>query len=142
MYTWVLFGCLCNSVNRLTGDCSGLYQQDDMMVLTRKREMCEAENTWPLEKGVLCPAALPSEKCVGAIWLSCLVRSSPCIDVCTKCALKLFCNSHCLSLGLDTECSELLLTMDDFVQAATKLQPSVSEPELLRYKLIRQRFTA
>uniref|UniRef100_A0ACB8G9J0 Uncharacterized protein n=1 Tax=Sphaerodactylus townsendi TaxID=933632 RepID=A0ACB8G9J0_9SAUR len=44
--------------------------------------------------------------------------------------------------GLDTEKSELLLTMDDFVQAATKLQPSVSEPELLRYKLIRQRFTA
>nr|XP_056708680.1 peroxisome biogenesis factor 6 isoform X2 [Euleptes europaea] len=44
--------------------------------------------------------------------------------------------------GLDSESSELLLTMDDFVQAATKLQPSVSEPELLRYKLIRQRFTA
>ncbi|XP_015281731.1 PREDICTED: peroxisome biogenesis factor 6 [Gekko japonicus] len=44
--------------------------------------------------------------------------------------------------GLDTESSELLLTMEDFVQAATKLQPSVSEPELLRYKLIRQRFTA
>ncbi|XP_077192458.1 peroxisome biogenesis factor 6 isoform X2 [Paroedura picta] len=44
--------------------------------------------------------------------------------------------------GLDTESSELLLTMDDFVQAAMKLQPSVSEPELLRYKLIRQRFTA
>ncbi|XP_054840451.1 peroxisome biogenesis factor 6 isoform X2 [Eublepharis macularius] len=44
--------------------------------------------------------------------------------------------------GLDTESSELLLTMDDFVQAAEKLQPSVSEPELLRYKLIRQRFTA
>ncbi|XP_060104162.1 peroxisome biogenesis factor 6 isoform X2 [Heteronotia binoei] len=44
--------------------------------------------------------------------------------------------------GLDTESSELLLTMDDFVQAATRLQPSVSEAELLRYKLIRQRFTA
>ncbi|XP_028580738.2 peroxisome biogenesis factor 6 [Podarcis muralis] len=44
--------------------------------------------------------------------------------------------------GLDTETSDLTLTMEDFVQAATRLQPSVSEPELLRYKLIQQRFAA
>ncbi|XP_070590741.1 peroxisome biogenesis factor 6 isoform X2 [Erythrolamprus reginae] len=44
--------------------------------------------------------------------------------------------------GLDTESSELTLTMDDFVQAATRLQPSVSEMELLRYKLIQQKFPA
>uniref|UniRef100_A0ABM5FHX5 Peroxisomal ATPase PEX6 n=1 Tax=Pogona vitticeps TaxID=103695 RepID=A0ABM5FHX5_9SAUR len=43
--------------------------------------------------------------------------------------------------GLDTENSELMLTMEDFVEAATGLQPSVSEPELLRYKLIQQHFT-
>nr|XP_020664010.1 peroxisome biogenesis factor 6 [Pogona vitticeps] len=43
--------------------------------------------------------------------------------------------------GLDTENSELMLTMEDFVEAATGLQPSVSEPELLRYKLIQQQFT-
>ncbi|XP_053169377.1 peroxisome biogenesis factor 6 [Hemicordylus capensis] len=44
--------------------------------------------------------------------------------------------------GLDTESSDLILTMEDFIQAATRLQPSVSEPELLRYKLIQQRFAA
>ncbi|KAH0622797.1 hypothetical protein JD844_025479 [Phrynosoma platyrhinos] len=42
--------------------------------------------------------------------------------------------------GLDTENSELTLTMEDFVQATTRLQPSVSESELLRYKLIQQKF--
>ncbi|XP_016847023.2 peroxisome biogenesis factor 6 isoform X2 [Anolis carolinensis] len=42
--------------------------------------------------------------------------------------------------GLDTENSELMLTMEDFVQATTRLQPSVSESELLRYKLIQQKF--
>ncbi|XP_066481058.1 peroxisome biogenesis factor 6 isoform X2 [Tiliqua scincoides] len=44
--------------------------------------------------------------------------------------------------GLDTESSELILTMEDFTQAATRLQPSVSEQELLRYKRIQQRFAA
>ncbi|XP_032071875.1 peroxisome biogenesis factor 6 isoform X2 [Thamnophis elegans] len=44
--------------------------------------------------------------------------------------------------GLDTESSEFTLTMDDFIQAATRLQPSVSETELLRYKLIQQKFAA
>ncbi|XP_061481497.1 peroxisome biogenesis factor 6 [Rhineura floridana] len=44
--------------------------------------------------------------------------------------------------GVDTETAELTLTMEDFLQAATRLQPSVSEPELLRYKLIQQRFAA
>ncbi|KFP29543.1 Peroxisome assembly factor 2, partial [Colius striatus] len=44
--------------------------------------------------------------------------------------------------GLDTESSALLLTMDDFLQAAARLQPSVSEQELLRYKLIQQKFAA
>ncbi|KAJ6666981.1 hypothetical protein lerEdw1_018983 [Lerista edwardsae] len=44
--------------------------------------------------------------------------------------------------GLDTESSELILTMEDFTQAATRLQPSVSEQELLRYKRIQQRFSA
>ncbi|XP_062979998.1 peroxisome biogenesis factor 6 isoform X2 [Elgaria multicarinata webbii] len=44
--------------------------------------------------------------------------------------------------GLDTESSELTLTTEDFVQAATRLQPSVSESELLRYKMIQQKFAA
>ncbi|XP_026551698.1 peroxisome biogenesis factor 6 isoform X3 [Pseudonaja textilis] len=44
--------------------------------------------------------------------------------------------------GLDTESSEFTLTMDDFIQAATRLQPSVSEMELLRYTLIQQKFAA
>lgn len=44
--------------------------------------------------------------------------------------------------GLDTESSALILTMEDFLQAAAKLQPSVSEQELLRYKLIQQKFAA
>lgn len=44
--------------------------------------------------------------------------------------------------GLDTESSALILTMDDFLQAAARLQPSVSEQELLRYRLIRQKFAA
>lgn len=44
--------------------------------------------------------------------------------------------------GLDTESSEFTLTMDDFIQAATRLQPSVSEIELLRYKLIQQKCSA
>ncbi|NXK36751.1 PEX6 factor, partial [Piprites chloris] len=44
--------------------------------------------------------------------------------------------------GLDTESSALILTMEDFLQAAVRLQPSVSEQELLRYRLIQQRFAA
>ncbi|XP_071596044.1 peroxisome biogenesis factor 6 isoform X2 [Heliangelus exortis] len=44
--------------------------------------------------------------------------------------------------GLDTENSALILTMDDFLQAAAKLQSSVSEQELLRYRLIQQKFAA
>lgn len=49
----------------------------------------------------------------------------------------------CASLaGLDTEKSALILTMEDFLQAAARLQPSVSEQELLRYRLIQQKFAA
>ncbi|XP_067148757.1 peroxisome biogenesis factor 6 [Apteryx mantelli] len=44
--------------------------------------------------------------------------------------------------GLDTESSALVLTMEDFLQAAARLQPSVSEQELLRYRLIQQKFAA
>ncbi|NWH82935.1 PEX6 factor, partial [Piaya cayana] len=44
--------------------------------------------------------------------------------------------------GLDTERSGLILTMEDFLQAAARLQPSVSEQELLRYRLIQQKFAA
>ncbi|XP_065488608.1 peroxisome biogenesis factor 6 isoform X3 [Caloenas nicobarica] len=44
--------------------------------------------------------------------------------------------------GLDTESSVLILTMEDFLQAATRLQPSVSELELARYRLIQQKFAA
>ncbi|XP_075352754.1 peroxisome biogenesis factor 6 isoform X3 [Mycteria americana] len=44
--------------------------------------------------------------------------------------------------GLDTENSALILTMEDFLQAAAKLEPSVSEQELLRYRLIQQKFAA
>ncbi|NXK25857.1 PEX6 factor, partial [Arenaria interpres] len=44
--------------------------------------------------------------------------------------------------GLDTESSALILTMEDFLQAAARLQPSVSEQELLRYRLIQQKFAA
>ncbi|NXX94555.1 PEX6 factor, partial [Centropus bengalensis] len=44
--------------------------------------------------------------------------------------------------GLDTERSALILTMEDFLQAAGRLQPSVSEQELLRYRLIQQKFAA
>ncbi|KFW72288.1 Peroxisome assembly factor 2, partial [Pygoscelis adeliae] len=44
--------------------------------------------------------------------------------------------------GLDTESSALILTMEDFLQAAARLQPSVSEQDLLRYRLIQQKFAA
>ncbi|XP_010215353.1 PREDICTED: peroxisome assembly factor 2-like [Tinamus guttatus] len=44
--------------------------------------------------------------------------------------------------GLDTESSALVLTMEDFLQAAARLQPSVSEQELLRYRFIQQKFAA
>uniref|UniRef100_A0A8C0F130 Peroxisomal ATPase PEX6 n=1 Tax=Bubo bubo TaxID=30461 RepID=A0A8C0F130_BUBBB len=44
--------------------------------------------------------------------------------------------------GLDTESSALILTMEDFLQAAASLQPSVSEQELLRYRLIQQKLAA
>ncbi|NWS87365.1 PEX6 factor, partial [Toxostoma redivivum] len=44
--------------------------------------------------------------------------------------------------GLDTEKSALILTIEDFLQAAARLQPSVSEQELLRYRLIQQKFAA
>ncbi|KAM7062617.1 peroxisome biogenesis factor 6 [Acridotheres tristis] len=44
--------------------------------------------------------------------------------------------------GLDTEKSALILTIEDFLQAAARLQPSVSEQELLRYRLVQQKFAA
>nr|XP_006638541.1 PREDICTED: peroxisome biogenesis factor 6 isoform X1 [Lepisosteus oculatus] len=44
--------------------------------------------------------------------------------------------------GLDTENSDLLLTLEDFRHALQNLQPSVSDQELLKYKLIQQKFTA
>ena len=44
--------------------------------------------------------------------------------------------------GLDTESSVLILTMEEFLQAAARSQTSVSEQELLRYKLIQQKFAA
>uniref|UniRef100_F7GL01 Peroxisomal ATPase PEX6 n=1 Tax=Monodelphis domestica TaxID=13616 RepID=F7GL01_MONDO len=43
--------------------------------------------------------------------------------------------------GVEPANSMLLLTMEDLVQAAARLQPSVSEQELLRYKRIQRKFT-
>ena len=45
-------------------------------------------------------------------------------------------------LGLEPGSSALLLTMEDLLQAAARLQPSVSEQELLRYKRIQRKFAA
>lgn len=72
---------------------------------------------WWLERGLLDLASRP------CAWLSAF-----------SCSL-----SHA---GLDTESSALILTMEDFLQAAARLQPSVSEQELLRYRLIQQKFAA
>ncbi|XP_074845338.1 peroxisome biogenesis factor 6 [Carettochelys insculpta] len=44
--------------------------------------------------------------------------------------------------GLDTESSDLVLTMEDFGHAAGRLQPSVSQQELLRHRVIQQKFAA
>ncbi|XP_011352950.1 peroxisome biogenesis factor 6 [Pteropus vampyrus] len=47
-----------------------------------------------------------------------------------------------LEEGLEPGNSALLLTMEDLLQAAARLQPSVSEQELLRYKRIQCKFAA
>ncbi|KAK2506921.1 hypothetical protein MC885_003960 [Smutsia gigantea] len=47
-----------------------------------------------------------------------------------------------LEEGLEPGNSALLLTMEDLLQAAARLQPSVSEQELLRYKHIQRKFAA
>ncbi|KAM9739589.1 peroxisome biogenesis factor 6 [Dama dama] len=47
-----------------------------------------------------------------------------------------------LEEGLEPGSSALLLTMEDLLQAAARLQPSVSEHELLRYKRIQRKFAA
>ncbi|KAM5263297.1 peroxisome biogenesis factor 6 isoform 2-T2 [Ctenodactylus gundi] len=47
-----------------------------------------------------------------------------------------------LEEGLEPASSALLLTMEDLLQAAARLQPSVSEQELLRYKRIQRKFAA
>ncbi|XP_048203704.1 peroxisome biogenesis factor 6 isoform X2 [Perognathus longimembris pacificus] len=49
---------------------------------------------------------------------------------------------HDLEEGLEAGGSALLLTMEDLLQAAARLQPSVSEQELLRYKRIQRKFAA
>ncbi|XP_023575583.1 peroxisome biogenesis factor 6 isoform X2 [Octodon degus] len=49
---------------------------------------------------------------------------------------------HDLEEGLEPGSSTLLLTMEDLLQAAARLQPSVSEQELLRYKRIQSKFAA
>ncbi|XP_030627422.1 peroxisome assembly factor 2 [Chanos chanos] len=46
-----------------------------------------------------------------------------------------------VSEGLESEDSELTLCAEDFWQALEVLQPSVTEQELLKYKLIQQKFT-
>ncbi|XP_006860531.1 PREDICTED: peroxisome assembly factor 2 isoform X2 [Chrysochloris asiatica] len=48
-----------------------------------------------------------------------------------------------LEAGLELgSSSALLLTMEDLLQAATRLQPSISEQDLLRYKRIQRKFAA
>ncbi|KAM8779414.1 peroxisome biogenesis factor 6 [Rhynchonycteris naso] len=47
-----------------------------------------------------------------------------------------------LEEGLEPGSSALLLTMEDLLHAAGRLQPSVSEQELLRYKRIQRKFAA
>lgn len=47
-----------------------------------------------------------------------------------------------LEEGLEPGSSALLLTMEDLLQAAARLQPSISEHELLRYKRIQRKFAA
>uniref|UniRef100_A0A2K5R5M5 Peroxisomal ATPase PEX6 n=1 Tax=Cebus imitator TaxID=2715852 RepID=A0A2K5R5M5_CEBIM len=47
-----------------------------------------------------------------------------------------------LEEGLEPGNSALMLTMEDLLQAAARLQPSVSEQELLRYKRIQRKFAA
>ncbi|XP_069879819.1 peroxisome biogenesis factor 6 [Dipodomys merriami] len=49
---------------------------------------------------------------------------------------------HDLEEGRETRGSALLLTMEDLLQAAARLQPSVSEQELLRYTRIQRKFAA
>ncbi|XP_062952947.1 peroxisome biogenesis factor 6 isoform X3 [Cynocephalus volans] len=49
---------------------------------------------------------------------------------------------HDLEEGLESGSSALVLTMEDLLQAAARLQPSVSEQELLRYKRIQRKFAA
>ncbi|XP_054211578.1 peroxisome biogenesis factor 6 isoform X1 [Homo sapiens] len=49
---------------------------------------------------------------------------------------------HDLEEGLEPGSSALMLTMEDLLQAAARLQPSVSEQELLRYKRIQRKFAA
>ncbi|XP_036406208.1 peroxisome assembly factor 2 [Megalops cyprinoides] len=44
--------------------------------------------------------------------------------------------------GLDTEDSPLTLSAEDFGQALERLRPSVSDQDLVKYKLIQQKFTA
>uniref|UniRef100_A0A4W5M5W0 ATPase AAA-type core domain-containing protein n=1 Tax=Hucho hucho TaxID=62062 RepID=A0A4W5M5W0_9TELE len=44
--------------------------------------------------------------------------------------------------GLDTEDTPLMLSAEDFNQALDCLKPSVSEQELLKYKLIQQKLTS
>ncbi|TRY54481.1 hypothetical protein DNTS_009199 [Danionella cerebrum] len=44
--------------------------------------------------------------------------------------------------GLESEAGSLTLTASDFSQALSDLQPSVSEQELQRYKLIQQKFSS
>ncbi|XP_008565040.1 PREDICTED: peroxisome biogenesis factor 6 [Galeopterus variegatus] len=49
---------------------------------------------------------------------------------------------HDMEEGLESGSSALVLTMEDLLQAAARLQPSVSEQELLRYKRIQRKFAA
>lgn len=48
----------------------------------------------------------------------------------------------CHPAGLEPGSSALLLTMEDLLQAAARLQPSVSEQELLRYRRIQRKLAA
>ncbi|XP_051550372.1 peroxisome assembly factor 2 [Myxocyprinus asiaticus] len=48
----------------------------------------------------------------------------------------------CINEGVDSEVSALTLCSEDFRQALSGLQPSVSEQQLYTYKLIQQKFTS
>ncbi|XP_042301985.1 peroxisome biogenesis factor 6 isoform X2 [Sceloporus undulatus] len=158
-------GVMDRVVSQLLAELDGLHSSQDVFVIgaTNRPDLLDSALLRPGRFDKLVYVGVNEDRDSQLQVLSAITRkfkldpSVNLLDVLDKCPVQLtgadlyaLCSDAMMSAikrkvewieeGLDIENSELTLTMDDFVQATTRLQPSVSDSELHRYKLTQQKF--